>query len=391
MADRRSRHEEEWSASGGDLGLLLAGTDAERGGRAARRRRHRAAKRRNPLGTLLSLLVVAALVVGIFYGGRAILAGFGDVPDYSGSGTGSVEIRINQGDPVSDIAQNLHEADVVKSARAFTDAAEDNPDSVNIQPGLYDMHKQMSGELALKRLLDPAARMVNKVVLPEGLTVAQTLDTISQATKISRADLDAAAADTANLGLPDWANGQLEGFLYPQTYEFDPQADALTILQKIVSSFTSATADLDIPGAAAQLNRSPLEIVTIASMIEKEAALDEERPMISRVIYNRLGQNIPLGIDATLVYELGKPGDQLTQAELDADSPYNTRKIVGLPPTAIASPGLPSLEAALAPTDGGWLYYVLIDAEGHHMFTADAAEFEAAKADCNAKGLGCGP
>jgi UPF0755 protein len=131
-------------------------------------------------------------------------------------------------------------------------------------------------------------------------------------------------------------------------------------------------------------------VVIIASMIEKEAKFDGDRAKIARVIFNRLGGHIPLGIDATLAYGLKKSGAALTSADLTSSSPYNTRIVKGLPPTPIASPGLASLQAALNPATGNWIYYVRSDAAGHHLFTADAQAFEAAKKKCADNKWGCG-
>ena len=125
-------------------------------------------------------------------------------------------------------------------------------------------------------------------------------------------------------------------------------------------------------------------------MIQSETRLDEERPDVAQVIYNRLDQGIPLGIDATLAFGLGKSGNDLTVTDLRTDSPYNTRTRAGLPPTPISSPGEASLEAALQPTTGDLLYYVLETADGTHFFTADYAEFQAARQRCADAGLGCG-
>ena len=131
-----------------------------------------------------------------------------------------------------------------------------------------------------------------------------------------------------------------------------------------------------------RFRQTPAEIVTIASMIQSETRLDEERPDVAQVVYNRLTQGIPLGIDATLAFGLNKSGNDLTVSDLRTDSPYNTRTRGGLPPTPISSPGEASLEAALAPTTGDLLYYVLESSDGNHFFTADYAEFQAARQRC---------
>lgn len=373
---------------GGDLSLLV---DTERpAGRARHRRRRRA---RSVFTSILAVVVIAVLVVGVFLGGRVLLGAvgaFGDVPDYTGSGTGSVEIRIDQGDTASDIAATLFEADVVRSERAFRDAATANQDSLSLQPGLYQLRRQLPAALALEMLLDPMARLTEIVTIPEGFTQDQILLALAEATAMPVTEFETAANQVESLGLPAYAGGRLEGFLFPATYTFDPQDEALGILQELVAQFTTMAGTLNLEQRAAQLGIQPYDVVVIASMIQSESRIDAERPMIARVVYNRLQQDIPLGIDATTAYDLGKPGTELTTSDFQIDSPYNTRLNVGLPPTPISSPGEASLEAALAPVPGNWIYYVLEDAEGNHFFTASAAEFEAAKARCQAAGLGCG-
>ena len=160
----------------------------------------------------------------------------------------------------------------------------------------------------------------------------------------------------------------------------------------MVAQLDSTLAELDMQGRAQALGLSPYQVLTVASLVEEEAGTDEDRPRVARVIYNRLAEEMPLQIDATSCYVKNEPGGcSLTEADLASDSPYNTRNRQGLPPTPIASPGRASIEAALNPADGDWLYYVL-DAEaddGSHFFTADYDEFVEAKDRCEAAGLGC--
>jgi UPF0755 protein len=132
---------------------------------------------------------------------------------------------------------------------------------------------------------------------------------------------------------------------------------------------------------------TPYDALIVASLVEAEAKVPEDRPKIARVIYNRLAQGMTLGIDATVLYALQERGDTLTQSDLATDSPYNTRVNRGLPPTPINSPGQASLEAALAPADGDWLYYVLTDADGHHYFTNSFSDFQRAVDDARDRGV----
>jgi UPF0755 protein len=348
-------------------------------------------RRRRPIGVLLVLILLAGVVGGVLVGGRALLGVINPAAeDFSGSGTGRVEIRIGSGDTLSDIGRTLVDAGVIASVEPFVDAADANAAATGIQPGLYAMRSEMSGQAALDLLLEPGTRMVSQVTIPEGLTLAAILQRLAENTGAPLEDVEAAAADPAALGLPEYAGGQLEGYLFPATYEVEPGTPPADVLRQMVGQFTQVSANLDLEQRAAQLGRTPAEVVIVASMIESETRLDEERADVAQVIYNRLEQGIPLGIDATLAYGLDKNGNELTRDDLTTDSPYNTRTRTGLPPTPISAPGEASLEAALSPSTGELLYYVLESEDGSHFFTDSYAEFEEARQRCAAAGLGCG-
>jgi UPF0755 protein len=162
----------------------------------------------------------------------------------------------------------------------------------------------------------------------------------------------------------------------------------------MVEAFDQVGTEVGLPDASNKLagvagNRvlTPYEVVVVASMIEAEAKVPEEKPMMARVIYNRLGLGMSLGIDATVIYALGERTDQLTRSDLEVESPFNTRRYPGLPPTPIGSPGRASLEAALNPAEGEWLYYVLTDEDGRHYFTEDYDDFLRAQEESRDKGL----
>ncbi|MGY1836779.1 endolytic transglycosylase MltG [Blastococcus sp. SYSU DS0510] len=352
---------------------------------AQRRRR-----RRRPLAIGLALLVLGGMVVGIVLAGQQLLSMIDPAArDYPGPGTGSVDVRVQEGDTLTDIARTLADADVIASTGPFVDAAQAEPAATGIQPGVYSLRLQMSGQGALEMLLDPASRQVSRVTVPEGFTVDQVLARLAEETGTPLAELQA-VADPAALPLPPYAGGQLEGYLFPATYDFEPGTTPQEMLQRMVETFNGVAARLRLEERAAALGRTPGEVVTIASMIQSETRLDEERADVAQVIYNRLEAGIALGIDATLAYGLDKSGNELTVTDLQTDSPYNTRTRQGLPPTPISSPGEASLEAALAPSTGDLLYYVLESQDGTHFFTSDYAEFQQARQRCADAGLGCG-
>ena len=246
----------------------------------------------------------------------------------------------------------------------------------------------MSGSAALALILSPEARMLSRVTVPEGLTVKDTLALIAKKTKLKPADLAKAAKDTAALELPSYAKGRLEGFLFPETYELEPGTTAASLLHDMVAMYKTKVDESGLVARAAAVNLEPYELLTVASLVEKETLRDDERGKVARVIYNRLDQNFYLGIDAAVLYGLGRSSGGLSEADLAKLTPYNNRKVKGLPPTPIANPGLPSLSAAAAPAAGPWLYYVLdADNPGHHLFTDDPDVFNTAKAKCQRAGL----
>ena len=155
----------------------------------------------------------------------------------------------------------------------------------------------------------------------------------------------------------------------------------------MVAAFDQMASSVGVQDAAAKAGVTPYDVITVASLVEEEAKVDDDRGMIARTIYNRLQKNMKLGIDATVEYAIGTHKPRLTASDLEVDSPYNTRKYAGLPPTPIAAAGQKSLEAALNPTPGPWLYYVLIDPSGKHAFATTDAEFEQLVRQARAKGL----
>ncbi|MGH9186986.1 MAG: endolytic transglycosylase MltG [Acidimicrobiales bacterium] len=225
--------------------------------------------------------------------------------------------------------------------------------------------------------------------VPEGLTTPETLAAVSQGVPAITLDALNQAIGSGQVRSALQPEGAiLEGFLFPETYRVETGEDALAVLTKMTQQFDTVANEVGLAQAP-----NPYELVIIASLIQEEAKIPEDAPKVARVIYNRLEEGIPLGIDATLCYlEEDKPC-RLTESDLERDGPYNSRENTGLPPTPIAAPGRAALEAALNPADGPWLYYVL-DAEaatpGGHFFTDDFDEFNAKKAECEAAGLGCG-
>jgi len=263
------------------------------------------------------------------------------------------------------------------------------------QAGLYELADNSAmGEVV--RVLEAGPRPPDErsFTIPEGLTTAEIVARLADPDK--GLGLDAAVMqqllDTGQVRSvyqpADQASS--EGILMPETYRVDAEADELQVLNLMVGQLDATMAGLEVETAQTRFNLTPYEILVVASLIEEEARVPEERPKMARVMYNRLKAGIPLGIDATSRYEAIISGRDRGDIDFTSSSPYNTRKQRGLPPTPIASPGRASIEAALNPADGPWIYYVLEDEEGRHFFTDSNSEFINAKQRCKERGLGCG-
>ena len=226
----------------------------------------------------------------------------------------------------------------------------------------------------------PATLKTEDVTIPEGYTRSQIAAVAKDAGLQGDYEKATAAApkgfDIAKTGAPKDAS--LEGFLFPATYELEKGANVEDLVTDQLTAFDDAIDQVDLK-AAEKKNLTIYDVVIIASMIEREVMVPKERPLVAAVIYNRLAQGIPLGIDATLRYDLDNFDEPLTESDLATESPYNTRLVTGLPPTPIANPGLDSLEAAADPAGVDYLYYVVKPGTcGEHYFTADYDDFLAA-------------
>jgi UPF0755 protein len=375
-----------------DIGVFDAPDPYDRPSRSQRRRsevERRKRRRRRIFLPLLVLALIAGVGAAALVGGRSLTGRFGSTPDFTGSGSGEALVVVQPGDTATDIAATMVKQGVVKSEKAFAKAAKDDSRALGIQPGTYKLHKQMSGAAALALILDPAARLLSRVTIPEGLSVKDTLALIASKSKLPLASLQKAAADAKALELPSYAkNGNPEGFLFPQTYEIEPDTTAAGLLKSMVDEYKAQVEDAGLLAKSKAVNLTPYELLTVASLVEKETQQPDERTKVARVVYNRLDQDFFLGIDATVLYGLGRSKGGLSAADLAKDTPYNNRIHKGLPPTPIANPGLASLQAAAAPAAGPWLYYVLdADRPGHHIFTADRDVFNAAKIKCQKANL----
>jgi len=297
-------------------------------------------------------------------------------PDYSGSGTGTVVVEVHKGDSSADIGSTLLSQGVVKSVEAFTQEARHNPKSVSIQVGFYELHKHMSANAAMNLLVNPKNLMQSAVTVPEGLTVKQIVALLAKKTDFSEADFLKALKDPKALGLPSYAEGSVEGYLFPATYMVPPKSSAASVLTEMVSRGKTEVASLDLEAKAKALGYSAHDVMTVASLVQAEARKPADFPKVARVIYNRLKAGMPLQFDSTVHYATGKDGSVGTSdAARSSDSAYNTYKVKGLPPTPISAPGEQALRAALSPTPGSWLYFVTTNPDtGETKFATSYSE-----------------
>jgi UPF0755 protein len=276
---------------------------------------------------------------------------------------------------LTQIAEILEEAGVVDNALLFRLFVQQKEKEKSLAPGEYDMVTGSEYEEVLEILTIGPPIITYTVAIPEGFTIVDIIERYSsELSFISTSDMEEAVR-TENYNY-EYLNGleSLEGFLFPKTYELLAEYRAADIVEMMLAQYQFETGDLDY-SFADQMEFTRYDILKIASMIEREAYIPEERELISAVIHNRLDIGMPLGIDATLTYFLQKWDEPLTESDLETDNPYNTRIYAGLPPTPICNPGLASIIAALAPADVDYLYFVVTDSETHeHSFTNDYNE-----------------
>ncbi len=348
--------------------------------------RHRG---RSWIAILLSLGVLAVIGLGVKFAIENI-PDFGGPADYVGEGTDPVEARVEEGQTLAEIGRTLKDLGVVASVDAWLEAAAKEPKSKTIGPGVYDMRKEMSAQAAVERMIDPDARITDKLLLREGLRFTQSIETIATATGISKKKL-VAASEGGRIGLPKYAEDNAEGFLFPATYELEKGESATDVLSRLVERWDQAAANVGLEAGATENDITPYEALIIASLVQAEGH-PEDFDKVARVIYNRLdpatwgGTYGLLQMDATINYALDKSEINLTTEELQStESPFNTYKYPGLPPTPINSPGEAAMQAAVNPADGDWLYYVTVNPDsGETKFTANYDEFLGFKAELSA-------
>ena len=361
-----------------------------RGGRGDSRDGRGGPPKRRRKGWIIALSIVVVLLGGAALGTSWAWANYEDqirkvmgweIPiDYEGEGHGEATVVIKSGDGGEVISATLAEAGVTKTPEAFYRLLLVQDPQVVFFPGQYKLKQEMSAKAALTALQDPANKIEASVLIKEGWSLDQTVDALVEGTGLAREDFEAAVADPTVYGVAAGAPS-LEGYLFPARYSFDPGVDAAGVISTLVArTFQS----LDGAGVPVE-NRH--QVLTIASLIQREAgSVKEDFFKVSRVIQNRIAQGMLLQFDSTSQYGYAwKHGERLESsvftptAELQDDNPYNTYKYVGLPIGPIGAAGDLAIEAAMAPAEGPWLYFVTVNLEtGETKFTTTNAEHNAA-------------
>lgn len=319
---------------------------------------------------LILILVVVLLAAGGFGVYRYALGGSGP--------TRPVALEIAQGSTAADVGELLEDRGVIRSALAFRISAQLRGYGSDIQAGAYELSTNMAVSEVFDVLeVGPLVETVS-VTIPEGLEVGEIAGTVGEALGIDAEGFRRAATSGRFALEPYLPEGTetVEGFLFPKTYEFGTDGlDEAAVIERLLAQFEAEAATLDW-SRAEELGLSHYETVIVASLIEREARVEQDRAKVSAVIHNRLEEGMPLQIDATVQYALPEGNRELTFDDYEYESPYNTYLHPGLPPTPIASPGFASLEAALNPADAEFLYFVVIDPEtGRHAFAETYQEF----------------
>ena len=347
-----------------------------RGGRAPRPPGPRGAYRRRRFFAL-ALVLVGALVAWF------LIAFFQPPPFDPGKGSGEAIVTVPEGATASDVADLLTANDVVSNGTLFEWRLKLAGESDKILPGRYVLAHNMSYGTAIDRLTSSGGQVT--VTIPEGEDRTQIANTV----KDLGLSGDYLAASKSFKGFDPNKYGAknpktLEGFLFPATYQLDPGASVDQLISEQLQAFQQNIAGVNMSYAKSK-NLTVYDVLTIASMIDKEVQIPSERRLVAAVIYNRLHRGMPLGIDATTRFEFHNYTGDITESQLKSPSPYNTRINAGLTPTPIGNPGLDAIKAAAQPAKVNYLYYVLkANGNGHHCFTASGAEFNQLVAAYNA-------
>ncbi|REK19350.1 MAG: endolytic transglycosylase MltG [Actinobacteria bacterium] len=342
---------------------------------------------------IIAIVILSGFVLvgGASYLGRQVGLAVGgdgsdDVPVDVEPGL-EVTVDIPSGSSAQEIGAILAANGVVKSALEFEVAVRNSDAAADLKAGTYLMTTLMDPAEAVAMLVIGPVADVYRVTVIEGLRIEEILSSLAETSGIPYRDFETAllsgeVASSLHQGGDDLRSW--EGLLFPDTYEFTREATAGDILQRLASTMEQRVDSIDWT-ALESLGFTVYEGLIIASLVESEVLLDEERPIVSSVLHNRLSLGMKLDIDATVLYALETR--DIADFNREFDSPYNTYLVNGLPPTPISAPGRASLEAAAAPAETDYLFYVLSDLDGHHAFAVTIEEHNANVAQAREDGV----
>jgi UPF0755 protein len=334
------------------------------------------------------LAVLVVLLVAVVGGGLLWAQGQINPGGHRGP---LVAVSIPKGASSSEIGKILARAGVIHNSTLFEFYVKLHGDN-NMLPGQYSLLKNSTYDMAISTLKAGPKIITENLVIPEGFTLKQIANAVQGLPNMGLSARNfLAAADSGTVRSPYEPNGvnNLEGLLFPATYPVRQGETEVDILEQMIGAFNDRASAVGLQSSAAALHESPYQLITVASIVEREAKLNPDRGPVASVIYNRLRVGMPLGADSTQTYylRLTNPGLVPSAAQLDQPSPYNTRLNKGLPPTPIANPGLPSLEAATSPPTTSYLYFVEINPDGKLGYASTSAGFTDLQNQCRAANL----
>ncbi|NBY15849.1 MAG: endolytic transglycosylase MltG [Actinobacteria bacterium] len=322
--------------------------------------------------TLLGVFTIAGifLVLGLW-----VIKGVLPPADYRGSGEQITKIKIAKGQTVSQIANILKAQGVISSVDRFVGLCADTDTCSQLQPGIYRIRTKLPVAAALSALFDPTNRIYSGLLIREGLRNSEIISLLSQETKIPESEFVVALKSPQKVGLPTWAHGNAEGFLFPATYDFPAAATASQILRIMIQKACVEYDSVGLPIHAKKLGLTPHQLLTVASILQAESH-PRDYSKVARVILNRLAAPMRLQMDSTVAYGLNKKKVILSDRELTTATPYNTYLNDGLPPGPINNPGVQAIESAAKPANGDWLYFITTNLDTQETkFTSSYLEF----------------
>ncbi len=321
-------------------------------------------RRRSPIRRLAPWIALLVIVVPLALGGwhiYGIWKAKTHPADYVGGGTApTVTVQVTSGETAGQLAPALLADGVVASTRALVLAAENSSNPTGLEPGFFILNHHMQASLAWAALLNPKNRDQTTVTIPEGKRASQVIAILAKDTKIPLKNFQQVIDHPAQLGLPSYADGKVEGFLFPATYAIEPHETALQILQAMVARYNVEAQQIDLPAAAHQAGLPERDVIIEASMAQAEGGSVSDYPKIERVIINRLKIHMALQFDSVLLYGLNKYAINVTDKQIATPGPYNDFEHAGLPPGPIANPGDAAIQGVLHPVPGNWLYFLTV-------------------------------